>query len=206
MMFSALNHPIRRRIIEMLARNSVTYTCMLEELDIDTGKLNFHLKKLGDLIEKDEKGLYKLTDRGLRAFSIMQQVPEKIEEASAARRIAAYFLDFFAVILVSLIYFIFPIKISGIIQQEFVITPSYILTILLVFWIYLTIFENEGGQTLGKALLDIKAVGEMNIKKAAVRNFPKAFIIPLIIDVILGRKYKTLRFIDKYAEIRVVKL
>ncbi|HDN81569.1 MAG TPA: hypothetical protein ENG41_02455, partial [Methanomicrobia archaeon] len=83
---------------------------------------------------------------------------------------------------------------------------SYILTILLVFWIYLTIFENEGGQTLGKALLDIKAVGEMNIKKAAVRNFPKAFIIPLIIDVILGRKYKTLRFIDKYAEIRVVKL
>lgn len=206
MMFSALNHPIRRRIIEMLARNSVTYTCMLEELDIDTGKLNFHLKKLGDLIEKNEKGLYKLTDRGLRAFSIMQQVPEKIEEASAARRIAAYFLDFFAVILVSLIYFIFPIKISGIIQQEFVITPSYILTILLVFWIYLTIFENEGGQTLGKALLDIKAVGEMNIKKAAVRNFPKAFIIPLIIDVILGRKYKTLRFIDKYAEIRIVKL
>lgn len=206
MMFSALNHPIRRRIIEMLARNSVTYTCMLEELDIDTGKLNFHLKKLGDLIEKNEKGLYKLTDKGLRAFSIIQQVPEKIEEASAARRIAAYFLDFFAVILVSLIYFIFPIKISGIIQQEFVITPSYILTILLVFWIYLTIFENEGGQTLGKALLDIKAVGEMNIKKAAVRNFPKAFIIPLIIDVILGRKYKTLRFIDKYAEIRVVKL
>jgi len=205
-MFSALNHPIRRRIIEMLARNSVTYTCMLEELDVDTGKLNFHLKKLGDLIEKDEKGLYKLTDKGLRAFSIIQQVPEKIEEASAARRIAAYFLDFFAVILVSLIYFIFPIKISGIIQQEFVITPFYILTILLVFWIYLTIFENEGGQTLGKALLDIKAVGEMNIKKAAVRNFPKAFIIPLIIDVILGRKYKTLRFIDKYAEIRIVKL
>ena len=206
MMFSALNHPIRRRIIEMLARDNMQYTHMLEELDVDTGKLNFHLKKLGDLIEKDEKGLYKLTDRGLRAFSIMQQVPEKIEEASAARRIAAYFLDFFAVILVSLIYFIFPIKISGIIQQEFVITPSYILTILLVFWIYLTIFENEGGQTLGKALLDIKAVGEMNIKKAAVRNFPKAFIIPLIIDVILGRKYKTLRFIDKYAEIRVVKL
>jgi len=206
MMFSALNHPIRRRIIEMLARNSVTYTCMLEELDIDTGKLNFHLKKLGDLIEKNEKGLYKLTDKGLRAFSIIQQVPEKIEEASAARRASAYFLDFFAVILVSLIYFIFPIKISGIIQQEFVITPSYILTILLVFWIYLTIFENEGGQTLGKALLDIKAVGEMNIKKAAVRNFPKAFIIPLIIDVILGRKYKTLRFIDKYAEIRIVKL
>lgn len=206
MMFSALNHPIRQRIIEMLARNSVTYTCMLEELDIDTGKLNFHLKRLEDLIEKDEKGLYKLTDKGLRAFSIIQQMPEKIEEASAARRIAAYFLDFFAVILVSLIYFIFPIKISGIIQQEFVITPFYILTILLVFWIYLTIFENEGGQTLGKALLDIKAVGEMNIKKAAVRNFPKAFIIPLIIDVILGRKYKTLRFIDKYAEIRVVKL
>lgn len=206
MMFSALNHPIRRRIIEMLARDNMQYTHMLEELDVDTGKLNFHLKKLGDLIEKDEKGLYKLTDKGLRAFSIMQQVPEKIEEASAARRIAAYFLDFFAVILVSLIYFIFPIKISGIIQQEFVITPFYILTILLVFWIYLTIFENEGGQTLGKALLDIKAVGEMNIKKAAVRNFPKAFIIPLIIDVILGRKYKTLRFIDKYAEIRVVKL
>jgi len=61
-MFSALNHPIRRKIIEMLARNSVTYTYMLEELNIDTGKLNFHLKKLEDLIAKDEKGLYKLTE------------------------------------------------------------------------------------------------------------------------------------------------
>ena len=179
---------------------------MLEKLNIDTGKLNFHLKKLEDLITKDEKGLYRLTDKGLKAFSIIQQVPEKIEEASPARRAVAYFLDFFAVVLVSLLYFIFPIKISEFIQEKFVITPSYILTTLLVFWIYLTIFENEGGQTLGKAILDIKVVGEMNIKKAAVRNFPKAFIIPLIMDILLGRRYKTLRFIDRYTEIRVVKL
>ena len=80
------------------------------------------------------------------------------------------------------------------------------LTITLVFWIYLTIFENEGGQTLGKVLLDIKVVGDMNIQKSAVRNFPKAFVIPLVIDVFLGKKYKSLRFIDRYTEIRVVKL
>ena len=109
-MFSALNHPIRRKIIEMLAKNNMQYTQILEKLNIDTGKLNFHLKKLEDLITKDEKGLYRLTDKGLKAFSIIQQVPEKIEEASPARRAVAYFLDLFAVILVSLLYFIFPIK------------------------------------------------------------------------------------------------
>ena len=117
-MFSALNHPIRRKIIEMLAKNNMQYTQMLEKLNIDTGKLNFHLKKLEDLITKDEKGLYRLTDKGLKAFSIIQQVPEKIEEASPARRAVAYFLDFFAVVLVSLLflflrefYWLLPIRV-----------------------------------------------------------------------------------------------
>ncbi|MEA1993222.1 MAG: helix-turn-helix domain-containing protein [Euryarchaeota archaeon] len=76
-MFSALNHPIRRRIIELLAREHMQYTHILEELDLSTGKLNFHLKKLEGLITKNEKGAYRLTEEGLRAFSILRQVPRK---------------------------------------------------------------------------------------------------------------------------------
>jgi len=112
-MFSALNHPIRRRIIEMLARNSVTYTYMLEELDIDTGKLNFHLKKLEDLIEKDEKGLYKLTDRGLRAFSIIQHAPEKNRGGFCSKKSSCIFPGFLCSYFGKFVIFYFSYKNFG---------------------------------------------------------------------------------------------
>lgn len=82
-MFSALNHPTRRKIIEMLAHKRMRYTEILEALAIETGNLTFHLTKLEKLVTKDEEGRYTLTERGLRAFSILQQVPKRIEETSA---------------------------------------------------------------------------------------------------------------------------
>jgi hypothetical protein len=41
--YSALKHPIRRRILRMLNDNELTYTQMLKTLDIDTGHLNYYL-------------------------------------------------------------------------------------------------------------------------------------------------------------------
>ena len=59
--FEALTHPIRLKIITFLYENeTLTYTQLLESLKIDTGKLNFHFKKLGDLIEKTNRVLKKI--------------------------------------------------------------------------------------------------------------------------------------------------
>lgn len=110
--------------------------------------------------------------------------------------------------IVSLIVNLLPVPIlfdySVDLPRQFVITPMYILATLIVVWIYLTIFENEGGQTLGNLLLNIQVIGAITIQKAAIRNFPKAFILPLVIDVALGRKSNTLRYIDRYTHLRVV--
>ncbi|MEA1993221.1 MAG: RDD family protein [Euryarchaeota archaeon] len=129
-----------------------------------------------------------------------------MEEASATKRLAAYLLDIAAVTGASVSYFAVSIAFPVYTPVKFAITPSYILTILLTLWVYLTIFENEGGQTLGKIVLDIKVVGNITLQKSAIRNFPKAFILPLIIDIILGKRHNSLRFIDRYTKITVIEL
>jgi hypothetical protein len=43
----------------------------------NTGKFNYHLKILGDLIRKDEDGKYSLTEKGQLALQFLQKFPEK---------------------------------------------------------------------------------------------------------------------------------
>jgi hypothetical protein len=43
----------------------------------NTGKFNYHLKILGDLIEKDAAGKYALTEKGKLAADFLQKFPEK---------------------------------------------------------------------------------------------------------------------------------
>jgi hypothetical protein len=42
-----------------------------------TGKLNYHLKILGDLIGKDQNGRYTLTEKGLMIAQLLQKFPER---------------------------------------------------------------------------------------------------------------------------------
>ncbi len=50
-----LKDPTRRKAILLLNDGSLTYTELMDKLDIiSTGTLNYHLKVLGDLVEKDE--------------------------------------------------------------------------------------------------------------------------------------------------------
>jgi len=49
-MFTALKHPIRRRILRMLTQSQYTYTEMLNQLNIDNGLLNYHLDNMKELI------------------------------------------------------------------------------------------------------------------------------------------------------------
>ena len=44
--YAALKHPIRRKILRMLDKEKLTYTEMLNHLDLDTGHLNYDPQKL----------------------------------------------------------------------------------------------------------------------------------------------------------------
>jgi len=70
--YSILSHPFRRKILLLLEKEGyIPYTDLMEKLGLDTtGQLNFHLKKIGTLINKDKKS-YFLTEDGKRVLKIL---------------------------------------------------------------------------------------------------------------------------------------
>jgi DNA-binding transcriptional ArsR family regulator len=78
-MFSSLRHPARRKILRMLSEEKVTFSQMLEALEIPSSHLTYHLENLGELVVKDEDGKYELSSFGKAAVSLMkgaEEVPE----------------------------------------------------------------------------------------------------------------------------------
>ena len=76
-----LKDPTRRRILSALnEKGPLAYVEILGLLEIEhTGKLNYHLKLLGDLISKDDSGRYTLTEKGKLAV----QVTSKFQRVSS---------------------------------------------------------------------------------------------------------------------------
>ncbi|UCH57161.1 MAG: helix-turn-helix transcriptional regulator, partial [Candidatus Bathyarchaeota archaeon] len=83
----ALGHRERRNILEIVASSGdgVLYSDILHELGMNTGKLNYHLKLLEGVIEKDESRRYRLTDLGLRALRLLRSLTEDLDEESVRR-------------------------------------------------------------------------------------------------------------------------
>jgi len=80
-----LKDETRRRIILLLQeKGSLGYVDMMKALGItNTGKMNYHLKVLGNLLTKRDDGQYGLSDRGVLASRLLQE----FSEANTARRI-----------------------------------------------------------------------------------------------------------------------
>lgn len=74
-----LKHPVRRKIILTLyEKGNLSYVDLMNFAGVsNTGKFNYHLKILGDLIEKDQNGRYVLTEKGQMAVHLLQKFPEK---------------------------------------------------------------------------------------------------------------------------------
>jgi len=74
-----LSDTTRRSILELLVeRESLTYTDIMTLLQItNTGRLNYHLKALGNLLSKDEGGRYHLTEQGRQAAGLLRTFPER---------------------------------------------------------------------------------------------------------------------------------
>jgi len=77
--FQALAHPTRRIIIRILqSRNQgVSYTELITELGLSTGKLNYHLEQLKGLMEKNANHYYVLTTFGKKVVEHLNLVEQR---------------------------------------------------------------------------------------------------------------------------------
>ena len=73
--FEAISHPIRIKILKLLAERSMGFSELKRALGIkSSGKLDFHMKKLGNLVTLDEEGKYTLTKEGYAALQAIDTV------------------------------------------------------------------------------------------------------------------------------------
>jgi DNA-binding transcriptional ArsR family regulator len=77
--FQALSHPMRRTILKIIASRSdgVSYTELITELGLSSGKLNYHLEQLVGFAAKNEKRLYILTPLGKKALNQLNLIKEE---------------------------------------------------------------------------------------------------------------------------------
>ena len=76
--FQALAHPMRRTILKIVSSNdSITYSELITELQLPTGKLNYHLEHLEGLIEKNQDRHYILTPLGRKALNQLNLIKQE---------------------------------------------------------------------------------------------------------------------------------
>lgn len=76
----ALSHRERRKVLKILASapGGITYSSILGEMGLSTGRLNYHLKALAGFIERDDERMYRLTALGEKAFSTLRFTTEDL--------------------------------------------------------------------------------------------------------------------------------
>ena len=95
-----LKHPIRRKILLTLYEKKLSYVDLMKIVEIkNTGRFNYHLKILGDLIEKDNDGRYCLTEKGRMAVQLLQKFPERSTQQLPLRVEDAALIGFAGVVL-----------------------------------------------------------------------------------------------------------
>ena len=144
--FQALAHPMRRAILKIVASRSEgeSYTELITELGLPTGKLNYHLEQLGGLIEKNKERRYVLTSFGRKALNQLNLInqetsPEdekyvRIAEASQKSSLQPAL-------------------------KSFLLVGIAFSSVILIIWIYIAyIAITEGAPTIVYALLPILIV------------------------------------------------
>jgi hypothetical protein len=118
-----LKDPTRRKIVQYLSsKGQLTYMELMNLLEItNTGKFNYHLKILADLIQKEDDGRYSLTERGQLASQLLQKFPEKTIEAKSLAMADALLIGIVGFLLLfsfPLIYF----PVAGFAVSAFLVT------------------------------------------------------------------------------------
>ena len=76
----ALSHRERRKILRIVASapEGVSYSGILGETGLSTGRLNYHLKELAGFIERDGERKYRLTALGQKALGVLRFATEDL--------------------------------------------------------------------------------------------------------------------------------
>jgi DNA-binding HxlR family transcriptional regulator len=100
-MFEAVSHPIRIDIVQILAEKPLGFADIKRELKISSsGLLDFHLKKLDELITVNKEGRYSLTEKGFAALTTVEGAAGYYRLRSAHKR--SFFLALAVSVLVNI--------------------------------------------------------------------------------------------------------
>jgi len=219
-----LSHPLRREILLRLSEKiELSFTDLMNSLNIDTGKLSFHLRSLSGFLEQTPTGKYRLSRLGENAIVFIRDVEAWALEAditkktsvlplaALGKRVYAFLIDFAIVVGFFLVAALATSFLSSLTTGVFAGGIPNVTLLLVLFWAYLTLLEGFNGQSLGKRVLGLKVVRldgkKLSYEHAAVRNFGKAFLLPF--DLLVGLSLKDKRFIryfDKFAGTTVLDL
>ncbi len=85
--YAALSHPIRKTIVDLMAKNGrIGFRDLKEELNVSVGTLYYHLDTLGDLVTQDKKRKYILTNKGKLAIKIFASSKETLEDMGIEKK------------------------------------------------------------------------------------------------------------------------
>jgi hypothetical protein len=135
-----LKDKTRRKIITLLdAKGCLGYTDLMNTVGVaSTGALNYHLKILGDLLEKNETGQYMLSEKGKVASRLLVEFPEQDYSAQAKKTwwkrfwVVAIVLDLAGLLLVLYLNILGYLDFSSMVQGVF----SFILGIVFLYFFY----------------------------------------------------------------------
>ena len=99
--YKALDHPIRRRIVQLLADDPQTYSQLLQNLKIESGHLAYHLRNLGELLEKDEEGNYYLNWEGEKAYEFLTGEKINKEHEYNPFKNSTFLIVFFLIVVIA---------------------------------------------------------------------------------------------------------
>lgn len=219
--FSVLSHPLRRQILFFLSDNrQCSFTDLANALDVDSGKLSFHIRNLAAFIEQTPEGKYRLSKVGENAMVLIQDLEtwsieidaakkaSKFQSADWRKRTYAFLVDF---AIAFSVFMVLPSFLSSLASGATFLEYFNVILFLALFWIYLTLLEGFVGQTLGKRILGLRVMQidgkKLSYDHAAVRNFGTVFLLPLdlLIGIRLGDK-RFLRYFDKFSGTTVIDL
>lgn len=215
-MLLVLSHPIRRQILLVLSeKGECSFTDLMNALNVDTGKLSFHIKNLDDLVEQTSSGKYRLSKGGEKAMRLLEDLkawaveiePTKkislIPLATFKKRTYAFLIDF---VIAFSIFWALPNVFSLVTKgPESIFGLDINFISLILFWVYLTLLEGFAGQSLGKRIVGLMVVRvdgkRLSYDYAAIRNFSKGFFFLLPFDLFIGYRLRDpnfIRYFDRF--------
>src|SRR4030067_2254234 len=102
-MFSSLRHPARRKILKMLSEKSMTFSQMLDELEIPGSHLTYHLENLGEFLVKMDDGKYKLSSLGAASVSLMKVAEDVPGNQTKFSSLPLRWKSFFAAFIIGIV-------------------------------------------------------------------------------------------------------